>query len=130
VSTELGESVALVSSALVLMYLVYLEYMYSTSARAALSEHHESSGGEGGVQLPFHGLLESTPCDLRQRFQVVLETEFDNVIALAFYASMGFMREKRLFRFYMNGKDAFRYVDLFGVGWFNFVIESDCDVLF
>lgn len=40
----------------------------------------------------------------------MLETEFDNVVALAFYASMGFMREKRLFRFYMNGKDAFRYV--------------------
>jgi len=46
--------------------------------------------------------------------QVVLETEFDNAVALAFYASMGFMREKRLFRFYMNGKDAFRYVDPFG----------------
>lgn len=42
--------------------------------------------------------------------QVVLETEYDNASALAFYASMGFMREKRLFRFYMNGKDAFRYV--------------------
>jgi len=47
--------------------------------------------------------------------QVVLETEFDNAVALAFYASMGFMREKRLFRFYMNGKDAFRYVDPLGI---------------
>lgn len=28
---------------------------------------------------------------------------------------MGFMREKRLFRFYMNGKDAFRYVQLFEI---------------
>jgi len=42
--------------------------------------------------------------------EIVLETEFDNSVALAFYASMGFMREKRLFRFYMNGKDAFRLV--------------------
>ncbi|KAF8319313.1 acyl-CoA N-acyltransferase [Clavulina sp. PMI_390] len=43
--------------------------------------------------------------------EVVLETEYDNVAALAFYAAMGFMREKRLFRFYMNGKDAFRSVN-------------------
>ncbi|KAF9519932.1 hypothetical protein BS47DRAFT_1287946 [Hydnum rufescens UP504] len=40
--------------------------------------------------------------------EVVLETEADNFAALSFYASMGFMREKRLYRFYMNGKDAFR----------------------
>jgi len=42
--------------------------------------------------------------------EVVLETEADNAAALSFYASMGFMREKRLYRFYMNGKDAFRLV--------------------
>lgn len=40
--------------------------------------------------------------------QVVLETEFDNEAALALYESLGFIREKRLFRFYLNGKDAFR----------------------
>jgi peptide alpha-N-acetyltransferase len=40
--------------------------------------------------------------------QVVLETEFDNAAALALYESLGFIREKRLFRFYLNGKDAFR----------------------
>jgi len=38
----------------------------------------------------------------------VLETEFDNAAALALYESLGFIREKRLFRFYLNGKDAFR----------------------
>ncbi|KAF8326062.1 acyl-CoA N-acyltransferase [Cantharellus anzutake] len=42
--------------------------------------------------------------------EVVLETEVDNATALSFYERMGFMREKRLFRFYMNGKDAFRLV--------------------
>jgi hypothetical protein len=41
-------------------------------------------------------------------YQVVLETEFDNEAALKLYESLGFIREKRLFRFYMNGKDAFR----------------------
>lgn len=42
--------------------------------------------------------------------EVVLETEYDNVAALALYESLGFIREKRLYRFYLNGKDAFRLV--------------------
>lgn len=42
--------------------------------------------------------------------QVVLETEFDNAAALSLYESLGFIREKRLFRFYLNGKDAFRLI--------------------
>ncbi|KIJ22742.1 hypothetical protein M422DRAFT_196498 [Sphaerobolus stellatus SS14] len=40
--------------------------------------------------------------------EVILETEYDNVAALGLYEALGFIREKRLFRFYMNGKDAFR----------------------
>ncbi|KAF9264635.1 acyl-CoA N-acyltransferase [Marasmius fiardii PR-910] len=40
--------------------------------------------------------------------EVVLETEYDNFAALSLYESLGFIREKRLFRFYLNGKDAFR----------------------
>ena len=47
---------------------------------------------------------------LTRRAQVVLETEFDNSAALSLYESLGFIREKRLFRFYLNGKDAFRLV--------------------
>ena len=43
-------------------------------------------------------------------FQVVLETEYDNTAALSLYESLGFIREKRLYRFYLNGKDAFRLV--------------------
>jgi hypothetical protein len=42
--------------------------------------------------------------------QIALETEFDNVAALALYTSLGFVPEKRLHRFYLNGKDAFRLV--------------------
>ena len=42
--------------------------------------------------------------------QVILETEYDNAAALSLYESLGFIREKRLFRFYLNGKDAFRLV--------------------
>lgn len=40
--------------------------------------------------------------------EVVLETETDNVTALRFYRRLGFIKEKRMFRFYLNGKDAFR----------------------
>ncbi|GAC76568.1 hypothetical protein PANT_22d00093 [Moesziomyces antarcticus T-34] len=44
--------------------------------------------------------------------EVVLETEADNVAALALYEGLGFIREKRLHRFYLNGKgkDSFRLV--------------------
>jgi len=42
--------------------------------------------------------------------EVVLETEYDNAAALSLYESLGFIREKRLYRFYLNGKDAFRLV--------------------
>ncbi|TIA73774.1 hypothetical protein E3P81_01592 [Wallemia ichthyophaga] len=40
--------------------------------------------------------------------EIVLETEVDNSTSIAFYKRLGFMAEKRLYRFYMNGKDAFR----------------------
>jgi peptide alpha-N-acetyltransferase len=42
--------------------------------------------------------------------EIVLETEYDNAAALSLYESLGFIREKRLHRFYLNGKDAFRLV--------------------
>jgi len=40
----------------------------------------------------------------------MLETEFDNTSALSLYERLGFIREKRLYRFYLNGKDAFRLI--------------------
>mmetsp|Transcript_25087 Transcript_25087/g.40283 ORF Transcript_25087/g.40283 Transcript_25087/m.40283 type:complete len:90 (+) Transcript_25087:424-693(+) len=39
---------------------------------------------------------------------VVLETEITNQGALSLYANLGFVRDKRLHRYYMNGVDAFR----------------------
>ncbi|KAH9969395.1 acyl-CoA N-acyltransferase, partial [Lactifluus volemus] len=42
--------------------------------------------------------------------EIALETEYDNAPALALYTSLGFVPEKRLHRFYLNGKDAFRLV--------------------
>jgi len=40
--------------------------------------------------------------------EVVLETECSNTGALRLYESLGFFRDKRLLRYYLNGGDAFR----------------------
>ena len=40
--------------------------------------------------------------------QVVLETEVTNKGALRLYENLGFVRDKRLFRYYLNGVDALR----------------------
>lgn len=41
-------------------------------------------------------------------WQVVLETEITNRPALRLYENLGFVRDKRLFRYYLNGVDALR----------------------
>ena len=43
-----------------------------------------------------------------QADEVVLETEETNQGALALYQNLGFVRDKRLSRYYLNGVDAFR----------------------
>ena len=40
--------------------------------------------------------------------EVVLETEVTNAASLKLYGNLGFVRDKRLFRYYLNGVDAFR----------------------
>ncbi|CAL5226939.1 g9821 [Coccomyxa viridis] len=40
--------------------------------------------------------------------EVVLEAEVTNKGALALYRNLGFLRDKRLLRYYLNGADAFR----------------------
>ena len=40
--------------------------------------------------------------------EIVLETEMTNTAALRLYEKLGFLRDKRLPRYYMNGQDAFR----------------------
>lgn len=42
--------------------------------------------------------------------EIVLETEVDNEAAMSFYERLGFCRYKRLYRYYLNGTDAFRYI--------------------
>ncbi|KAG0177354.1 N-alpha-acetyltransferase 30 [Apophysomyces sp. BC1034] len=40
--------------------------------------------------------------------EIVLETEFTNQGALSLYQRLGFIKDKRLYRYYLNGVDAFR----------------------
>ena len=40
--------------------------------------------------------------------EVALETEVDNAPSLKLYGRIGFIRSKRLYRYYLNGKEAFR----------------------
>lgn len=40
--------------------------------------------------------------------EIVLETEITNKPALQLYEALGFVRDKRLFRYYLNGVDALR----------------------
>jgi len=41
-------------------------------------------------------------------YQIVLETEVTNKASLKLYESLGFLRSKRLHRYYLNGNTAFR----------------------
>ncbi len=41
--------------------------------------------------------------------EVVLETEITNPAAMKLYENLGFLRSKRLYRYYLNANDAFRY---------------------
>ena len=42
--------------------------------------------------------------------QIALETEVDNIPSLRIYEKLGFLRTKRLHRYYLNGNTAFRLV--------------------
>lgn len=43
-------------------------------------------------------------------FKIALETETDNIASLKLYERLGFLRTKRLHRYYLNGNPAFRLV--------------------
>lgn len=47
--------------------------------------------------------MKAKDCD-----EVVLETELTNHGALRLYENLGFVRDKRLHKYYLNGGDAFR----------------------
>jgi len=44
------------------------------------------------------------------QLQIALETEVDNIPSLRIYENLGFLRTKRLHRYYLNGNTAFRLI--------------------
>ncbi|EDO48600.1 predicted protein [Nematostella vectensis] len=58
--------------------------------------------GTALVKKAIRAMIEDN-CD-----EVVLETEITNKAALRLYENLGFVRDKRLFRYYLNGVDALR----------------------
>ncbi|KAF5381893.1 hypothetical protein D9757_007594 [Collybiopsis confluens] len=84
-----------------------------------LYRHSSSSSQISYVRInpPFHQMMASALVRNSMEAmkedgvdEIVLETEYDNHVALSLYESLGFIREKRLYRFYLNGKDAFRLI--------------------
>ena len=47
---------------------------------------------------------------VRRADEIVLETEEDNLSAMRLYERLGFLRSKKLHRYYLNGSSAYRLV--------------------
>jgi len=72
---------------------------------AMLAVHHsmrKRGMGSKLVQLAVRAMRDGG-CD-----EAVLETEVTNLAALRLYEGLGFVRDKRLHRYYLNGNDAYR----------------------
>lgn len=57
------------------------------------------------IDKSLDNMIENFNCD-----EIILETEVVNKKALKLYENFGFMRTKRLFRYYLNKHDAFRLI--------------------
>ncbi|KPP57933.1 hypothetical protein Z043_124289 [Scleropages formosus] len=66
------------------------------------SKYRRKSIGTNLVKNAIYAMVDGD-CD-----EVVLETEITNKCALKLYENLGFVRDKRLFRYYLNGVDALR----------------------
>ncbi|KFQ50500.1 N-alpha-acetyltransferase 30, partial [Nestor notabilis] len=66
------------------------------------SKYRRKGIGTNLVKKAIYAMVEGD-CD-----EVVLETEITNKSALKLYENLGFVRDKRLFRYYLNGVDALR----------------------
>ncbi|PVD26574.1 hypothetical protein C0Q70_14251 [Pomacea canaliculata] len=75
------------------------------SADPATCHHNTDLSPESGSSLVTKAIraMIADDCD-----EVVLETEITNKAALRLYENLGFIRDKRLFRYYLNGVDALR----------------------
>lgn len=59
--------------------------------------------------VPFAQLY-SAICTGNGLKKIALETEVTNIAAIKLYERLGFLRSKRLHRYYLNGNSAFRFM--------------------
>lgn len=72
-------------------------------AMLAVAEAHRHRGIASKLVRRAIDVMRALDCD-----EVVLETELTNVKAMALYLKLGFVKDKRLTRYYFSGNDAFR----------------------
>ncbi|ELT99450.1 hypothetical protein CAPTEDRAFT_18748 [Capitella teleta] len=72
-------------------------------AMLAIDQNYRRKGIGSQLVLMAIKAMIADECD-----EVVLETEISNKSALNLYQNLGFVRDKRLFRYYLNGVDALR----------------------
>ncbi|RKO84113.1 N-acetyltransferase 12, isoform CRA_a [Blyttiomyces helicus] len=72
-------------------------------AMLAVSKFHRKRGIGSKLVKKAVKVMQALDAD-----EVVLETEYTNTGAMALYENLGFVRDKRLSRYYLNGVDAFR----------------------
>ncbi len=72
-------------------------------AMLAVAEEYRHRGIASQLVCRAIDVMRALQCD-----EVVLETELTNVKAMGLYLKLGFIKDKRLTRYYFSGNDAFR----------------------
>lgn len=69
----------------------------------AVNEHNRKAGVGSRLVIKVLDLMIEGGCA-----EITLEAEVTNSAALRLYQNLGFIRERRLEKYYLNGNDAFR----------------------
>lgn len=80
----------------------FISYKGYIAMLVVKKEYRKLKIGSQLVKLAVNAMKES------KADEIVLETEVTNKPALKLYENLGFLRDKRLFRYYLNGVDALR----------------------
>ncbi|KAL8823232.1 MAG: hypothetical protein Q9191_006047 [Dirinaria sp. TL-2023a] len=91
-------------------------------AMLAVREEHRGKGiATKLVRMAIDIMIE------READEIALETEVTNTAAMKLYERLGFLRSKRLHRYYLNGNSAFRFVLFVKEGAATLQYEEDYD---
>lgn len=55
-------------------------------------------------------LVKRAITEMKDADEIALETETDNTAALGFYGKLGFIRSKKMFKYYLHGTDAYQLI--------------------